>query len=67
MKCISEGENVYFENYFKHKNTRFEQNVEFLDASTKLSKATITFVLSTCLPACIFPHGTARLPRDTFS
>jgi hypothetical protein len=48
-----------------HTNTLCGQNVEFLGASTKLRKTTISLVMYAHLYTRT--HGTAQLPPDGFS
>jgi hypothetical protein len=43
------GGKNYFENHIKHISTLYGQNVDFLGASAKLQKATISSVMSVCL------------------
>ena len=49
----------------KYTNTLCGQNVEFLGASTKLRKTTISLVMYAHLYTRT--HGTAQLPPDGFS
>jgi hypothetical protein len=50
----------YFEDQPEHLYTRCGQNVEFLGAFTKLSKAPVSFVMPFC------PHERTRLPLNGF-